>query len=46
MDTIMYAITGVLTAVIVAVPAYALCLGAEWLYKNNEKFHDFIDKIA
>ena len=46
MDAILYAITGLVTAIVVAVPCYALCLAAEWIYNNNPKIKKIIDRIA
>lgn len=46
MDAILYALIGMVTAVVVAVPFYSLCLGAEWLYEHNQKFKSIIDKWA
>ena len=45
MDTILYAITGIITAILVAVPVLAVCYTAEWLYKNNKSVKQFFDKI-
>lgn len=45
-DIMAYAITGILTAFIIAVPMYAIGLLVEHIYNTNPKFKEFIDKIA